>query len=62
MSIAKTNRKLQDRNKYYYDKHSSVEQLKLNVGESIIMKQLDLSKWEPATVVDRHRSPRSYIV
>ena len=61
--VVEKRRKLQSRNKFYFDKHSSTEQTKLKVGESITMKRHDSSKWEPATVVKKqnHQDPTLYV-
>ena len=46
--------------KLYYDKHSSKELPPLNNGVKVTLQHGN--KWVPATVISKHRTPRSYIV
>jgi hypothetical protein len=47
--------------KSYYDK--SVKELPaLKAGEQVFMRTNDEKHWTPATVVDHHQNPRSYLV
>ena len=48
------------REKFYYDKHCSKESPPLDEGDKVTMKHD--KKWIQATVVDKHHTPRSYIV
>lgn len=50
---------MQERSKSYYDKMSKTP-LKFQTGEEIYVKHND--KRQPATVVAKHNTPRSYIV
>ena len=50
-------RKLKE--KGYYDKHGGKELPPLNNGEKVTLQHGN--KWEPATVICKHHTPRSYI-
>ena len=52
--------KIKEREKFYYDKHCSKELLPLDEGDKVTMKHD--KKWIRAIVVDKHHTPRSYIV
>ncbi|KAH3813434.1 hypothetical protein DPMN_141891 [Dreissena polymorpha] len=52
---------LQKKKKSQFDKCCSKEQVNLQDGQQIIMKRKENSKCEPATVVQKNESPRSYI-
>ena len=53
----------QAKQKYYFDQHSGKELKSLHSGDNVVMRQGgDASKWVPATVINPHESPRSYIV
>ena len=52
--------KKKKKEKQYYDKHCGKELPSLHTGDVIRMQKG--RKWEPATVLYKHQSPRSYVV
>lgn len=54
--------KLQEKQKYNFDKHATTEQSKLKADEQVVMERSDDSRWEPTTVIEKHSTPRSYTV
>lgn len=62
VEIVQKRLKLQERQKYNFDKHATTEQSNLKPGEQVVMKRSDDSRWEPATIVEKHSTPRSYTV
>ena len=52
--------KIKEREKFYYDKHFRNELPPLAKGDKVTLKQD--KKWVQATVVNKHHTPRSYVV
>ena len=52
--------KKKEKEKQYYDKHCGKELPSLHTSDVIRMQKG--RKWEPATVLYKHQSPRSYVV
>ena len=52
----------QMKQKSYFDKHCGKEQKYLEPGDKVLMRREQSTKWEPAIVVSKHSSPRSYVL
>lgn len=55
--------KLQIRNKItknYYDRHAKLIRDEFKKGDTIVYK--NKKQWQPAVIVDKHKSPRSYLI
>jgi len=64
--IVKKRQNMQHKQKLNFDKRTK-EQKTLSSGENVMMKRSETKspeqpKWEPATVIQEHESPRSYLV
>lgn len=53
-------RKEKEKETFYYDKHSSKELPPLSNGDKVALQHGN--KWVQATVINKHHTPRSYIV
>ena len=52
----------QRKQKEYYDRNAQPQLPHLQEGEIVRMKKTPESTWEPAKVVSKHQTPRSYVV